>query len=94
MVKTVRNALLFAAAVHILYAIVQVVSGMLLTMRYVPKIVDDYSSKQGMESQVSFGLTTSTSGWLYALTFAGSAALYVFALQPLWRRWANRRNRL
>ncbi|MFB0841998.1 hypothetical protein [Paenibacillus oleatilyticus] len=93
MVKTIRNALLFAAAVHIVYVIVQVVSGILLTMKYVPKLVDAYSSKQGMESHVSFGLTAGTSGWLYALTFAGSAALYAFALQPLLRRWANRRNR-
>ncbi|KPV55883.1 hypothetical protein QJ48_30760 [Paenibacillus sp. A3] len=93
MVKTIRNALLFAAAVHIVYVIVQVVTGMFLTMRYVPKMVDAYSSKQGMESQVSFGLTAGPSGWLYVLTFAGSAALYAFALQPLWRRWANRRNR-
>ncbi|PUA38678.1 hypothetical protein C8Z91_13845 [Paenibacillus elgii] len=93
MVKTIRNALLFAAAVHILYVIVQIVSGMLLTMRHVPKIVDAYSSKQALESQVTFGLTESPSGWLYALTFAGTAALYAFALQPLLRRWANRRNR-
>ncbi|SCW27070.1 hypothetical protein SAMN04487970_100131 [Paenibacillus tianmuensis] len=93
MVKTIRNALLFAAAVHILYVIVQVVSGMLLTMWHVPKIVDAYSSKQVLESQVSFGVMTSPSIWLYVLTFAGSAALYAFVLQPLLRRWANRRNR-
>ncbi|WP_010499050.1 hypothetical protein [Paenibacillus elgii] len=93
MVKTIRNALLFAAAVHILYIIAQVVSGMLLTMRHVPKIIDAYSSKQVMESQVSFGLAASLPGWLYTLTFAGTAALYAFVLQPLLRRWANRRNR-
>ncbi|KZE74250.1 hypothetical protein AV654_30230 [Paenibacillus elgii] len=93
MVKTIRNALLFAAAVHILYVIVQIVSGMLLTMRHVPKIVDAYSSKQALESQVTFGLTASPSGWLYVLTFASTAVLYAFALQPLLRRWANRRHR-
>ncbi|MDO3677029.1 hypothetical protein [Paenibacillus ehimensis] len=93
MVKTIRNALLFAAAVHVLYVIVQMVAGIILTMRYTPKIVEAYSSKQVLESQVSFGLTASPSGWLYALTFAGSAALYAFALQPLLRRWANRRKR-
>ncbi|MNY76789.1 hypothetical protein D3C86_2164800 [compost metagenome] len=69
------------------------IAGIILTMRYTPKIVDAYSSKQVLESQVSFGLTASPSGWLYALTFAGSAALYAFALQPLLRRWANRRKR-
>ncbi|MFB6362642.1 hypothetical protein ACFCP7_01095 [Paenibacillus elgii] len=93
MLKTIRNALLFAAAVHILYVIVQVISGMLLTMWHVPKIVDAYSSKQVLESQVSFGVMTNSSVWLYVLTFAGSAALYAFVLQPLLRRWANRRNR-
>ncbi|MCP3773329.1 hypothetical protein NLX71_08370 [Paenibacillus sp. MZ04-78.2] len=93
MVKTIRNAFLFAAAVHILYGIVQVVSGMLLTMWYVPKIVDAYSSKQGMESQVSFGVMSSPSVWLYVLTFTGSAALYAFVLQPLRQRWVNRRSR-
>ncbi len=93
MFKTIRNALLFAAAVHMLYVIVQVVSGMILTMRHVPKSVNAYTSGEILESKVSFGVMASPSGWLYALTFAGSAALYAFAMQPLLRRWAERRKR-
>ncbi|GCL70604.1 hypothetical protein PN4B1_05060 [Paenibacillus naphthalenovorans] len=93
MVKTIRNGLIFAAAVHFLLFTVQIISGYVMTMLYVPDIISTYESVEVHHRTVSFGTAVKVPGWAYMITFIGCVLLYAFLIKPALHHWKQRRIR-
>lgn len=65
--RIVIESVLFSSVICFGYILFQVMSGYILTKKYVPDVISSYNNVEHLQQKVAFGVINTGGGWIYGI---------------------------